>query len=142
MTWGYLGEFWNSIASTTLNAWEYTEAWFQNVGNAVAGALGNLFEFINHSISDVFVFLGWFFENLGFIFGQLLAPIKYIFQYSRSFFDQAFVSPATTTEIWTFTTTTIEVFETIPFWTEFSIVLGIAILIIFGIAILKLFLRS
>lgn len=142
MNWGYLGEFWDSVASSTINAWEYTADWFQNIGNAVAGALGNLFEFINHSLSDAFVFLGWLFENLSFIFAQLLAPVKYIFEFSQSFVSQAFLPPATTTEIWNFNTSTIAVFEAIPFWSEFSVVLGIAILVIFGIAILKLFLKS
>lgn len=142
MNWGYLGEFWDKVASSTIDAWQYTAEWFQNIGNAVAGAVGNLFEFINHSVSDVFIFLGWLFQNLGFIFAQLLAPVKYIFQFSKSFFSQSFSAPATTTEIWNFNTSTISVFEAIPFWSEFSVVLGIAILIIFGIAILKLFLKS
>lgn len=142
MSWGYLGEFWNAITDNTVVALKYTVSWFENVGNAVAGALGNLFDFINHSVSDVFVFLGWFFENLSFIFAQLLAPVRYIFEFSRSFFGEAFSSPATTTEIWNFNTSTVAIFEAIPFWSEISVVLGIAILILFGIAILKLFLKS
>jgi len=141
MTWGYLGEFWDSVNSTTLNAWEYTEGWFQNIGNAVAGALGNLFNFINHNVSDLFVFLGWFFSNLSFIFGQLISPIKYLFTFSKFFFGVALDEPSTTTEIWSFSTTTISVFDAIPYWSEISIVLAIAILLIFGIAILKLFTR-
>lgn len=141
MSWGYLSEFWNAVSSTTLNAWEYTSAWFQNVGNAVAGAIGNLFEFINHSISDVFVFLGWFFKSLGFIFNQLFTPIRYVFQFVKSFYSQAFATP-TDPEIYSFSTSTMEVLEAVPYWSEAITMLGIAILLLCGIAIFKLFLRS
>jgi len=141
MFWGYLSEFWDSVSSTTLNAWEYTESWFYNIGNAVAGAVGALFEFVNHNLSDFFVFLGWFFSNLGYILNQLIAPIKYILTFSKFFFVGALDDPATTTEIWNFSTSTISVFEAIPYWSELSIVLALSILLIFGIAILKLFTR-
>lgn len=142
MVWGYLSEFWNSVSSTTLNAWEYTESWFQNIGNAVAGALGGLFEFLNHSLSDVFVFLGWLFENLSYIFHQLLYPVKYVFQYTSSFTSVAFGEPATTTNIWSFSTSTTGVLDSIPYWSELTTVIGIALIFIGAIAILKLFLKS
>lgn len=141
MSWGYLDEFWNAVSSTTLNAWEYTADWFQNVGNAVAGAIGNLFEFVNHYISDIFVFLGWLSHNLGFIFAQIFAPIRYIFQFFSSFIEYAFITPEEPTEIWSFSTSTVQVFESIPYWTEFATVLGVGILVLGGVAIIKLFLH-
>jgi len=64
MGWGFLGEFWNAITEKTLDAWVYTVDWFQQIGLATAGALGNLLDYLIHSLSDFFVFLGWLFSAI------------------------------------------------------------------------------
>ncbi|GAI17084.1 unnamed protein product, partial [marine sediment metagenome] len=64
MDWGFLGEFWDAITGATINAWEYTADWFKQIGLAVAGAIGNLFDFLIHYINDLFVFLGWLFSAI------------------------------------------------------------------------------
>jgi len=137
MIWGYLEEFWGAI--TTLPS--YTIVYFQNIGNAVAGALGNLFEFLNHSLSDVFIFGGWFFSTLGNLFSKLWLPVNYIFSFFSAFVGKAFATPEPK-NIWSFNDEIIAVFDTIPYWSEMGFVLGLGILIIIGIAILKNFLRT
>lgn len=144
MTWGYLSEFWDNVSSTTLNAWEYTESWFQNIGDAVAGAVGGLFEFINHAISDVFVFGGWFFQNLSDVISGFFAPIRYLFIFVKSFWGKM-TSPAVAPEIyedWVFDTSTLSVFQAIPYWTTLTGALIVGVLVLVGIYTLKYFLKS
>lgn len=137
MVWGYLSEFWNSITQVG----DYTIEFFQNIGNAVAGALGNLFEFLNHSLSDVFIFAGWFFSTLGNLLSKLWLPVNFIFTFFSAFVEKAFTNPEPQ-NIWVFSDEIMSVFETIPYWSTLTFVLGIGILIIVGMAILKQFLRT
>ena len=68
MIWGYLSEFWDNITevvvSTLGNSITYTIEFFQSVGNAVAGAIGSLFDDLIHHIYDVFLVIYWLFEHL------------------------------------------------------------------------------
>lgn len=141
MIWGYLEEFWNAITQVDIDPWHYTIEFFQNVGRGVAGAIGNLFEFLNHSLSDVFIFGGWFFSTLGNLFSKLWLPVNYIFAFFSAFVDKAFETP-TPQNIWGFSSEVMAVFEAIPYWNTITFVLGVSILIIVGIAILKQFLLT
>ena len=109
MTWGYLGEFWNSITQVGT----YTIEWFENIGNAVAGALGNLFEFLNHSLSDVFIFGAWFFSTLGQLLIKLWLPVNYVFNFISAFVEKAFATPEPQ-NIWSFSSEITDIFEAIP----------------------------
>lgn len=142
MIFGYLSEFWNSVSSTTLNAWEYTSDWFYNIGNAVAGAVGNLFDYIIHYLTDTLVFVSWLAHNLGFILGQLLAPIKYLFAFSSSYFSSAFSSPIEPEEFVGFSSTTSTFINSLPYWNEIMIAVVVMIFIVAGVGILKLFLKT
>lgn len=83
--WGYLTEFWNAITEVI----EYPVAWFQSVGNAVAGAIGGLFEDLTHHFYDIFYILQWFLENLGEMFSMAFTPLIWIFNFIRGFFVSA-----------------------------------------------------
>jgi len=134
MIWNYLSQFWDAIVSVG----EFTVEFFESIGNAVAGAVGNLLEFLNHNASDIFVFAGWLFHNLKIVVEKLFLPIRYIYTYLKSFVSQAFMSPTTSAkEIWSFPAQIMEVFQAIPYWTVFSTILGLGILIIIGVASLK-----
>jgi hypothetical protein len=87
--WGYLGEFWNAITGIG----EYTIEWFQNIGNAVAGAIGGLFESLTHLIYDCFYLAWWFLDSLKDLFAILLTPITWAFNFGRGFFYTAFKTP-------------------------------------------------
>jgi len=133
MIWGYLTEFWNAITGVA----EYPIEFFKNIGNAVAGALGNLFAFIIHSITDIFVFGGWFTSSLGTFFANILAPVKFVFGFLKSFIDSAFATPVSGDPIWEFTDELMSVFHAIPYWTTISSVLGVCVLFVIGMAIVK-----
>ena len=139
--WDYILQFWNSLTEVVVSAGSYSVEWFQNVGNAVAGAIGNLFEFIIHSFSDIFLFGGWFFSTLSDFFTKLWLPINYIFAFLSGFVDSAFNTPEVQ-EIWSFDSEIIAIFETIPYWTTLTMVLGVGVIIIVSVAILKQFLRT
>jgi hypothetical protein len=78
----YFVSFWNSItsstASTTSNAVTYGVDFFQNIGNAVAGAIGNIFLVPFHFLIDFGLALGWVFENLIKFFGYILMPFEFL----------------------------------------------------------------
>lgn len=132
MIWSYLSQFWNSITSVG----DYSVEFFQSIGNAVAGAVGGIFEFVAHNASDFFVFLGWFFSNIGGIFTRLIIPIKFVFNFLKSFLDNAFASPVDTA-LWSFPVEIKDLFATIPYWNVVGTILGITILIFAGFFIFR-----
>jgi len=140
MIWDYLSQFWDSIVAVG----EYPIAYFQNIGIAVAGALGSFFDFIFHNLSDFFLLLGWFGSNIKSIFISLLSPITYFFDVLRYFFTTAFSTAPIPdpTATYTFSQEILDVFNTIPNWSIFSSVLGAGIILIIGISGLKLLLKT
>lgn len=140
MDWGFLAEFWNSITSQTLNAWEYTTDWFRQIGLAVAGAIGGLFDFLIHYISDFFIFLGWLFMAVKELFLAMLLPISYITAFFKGFITNITKTPiAPATPI--VGVATMEVFESLPYWGTLSLAIGYSLLFIIGIGIIYLVLK-
>lgn len=88
MAWGYLSEFWDAITSVG----GYTIEWFESVGNAVAGAIGGLFEDLTHHFYDIFYINQWFLENLGDMLEIAFTPLTWIFNFVRGFFVSATMS--------------------------------------------------
>lgn len=138
MEWGFLGEFWNSIASTTVGGVEYTTGWFKQIGLSMAGAIGNLFDYINHSFSDLFVFLGWLFEALKQLVYSLTTPIAYAGSFLRGLVVNAVKEPPTPEASYTFATSTLSIFNDIPHWGVMTTVIGVCILVLGGVAIIML----
>jgi hypothetical protein len=83
--WGYLAEFWEAIQEVG----DYSIIWFQQVGNAVAGAIGGLFEDLVHHIYDLFYIAEWFLSNLSDMFLIAFKPLVWIFNYVKGFFASA-----------------------------------------------------
>lgn len=135
--WGFLSEFWEQITSVG----DYTIEFFENIGLAVAGAIGSLFDFLIHYISDFFVFLGWLFSAIKELVFSLILPISYIYSFLNAFISNAIKTPIEPEVNYTFTTSTLAIFNTIPYWETLSMVLGVSILIIGGIAIISLILK-
>ncbi len=86
--WGYLSEFWNAITGVG----DYTIAWFQSVGNAVAGSIGGLFEDLTHHFYDIFYLVQWFLDNLGEMLTTGFTPLTWIFNFVKGFFVSATMS--------------------------------------------------
>lgn len=88
--WGYLPEFWDLL----VNVGDYTVEWFQGIGNAVAGALGNFFDDLIHNFYDIFYVIQWLLEGLENLFVIIFRPFTWIFNFGKGFFDTAFKTAA------------------------------------------------
>jgi len=131
MVWGYLAEFWDEITQVG----DYTIEWFQNIGNAVAGAIGSLFADLIHHIYDFFYIAQYLVENLGQLFVIIFSPLTWIFNFVRGFFVSAFISPVEPEITWQFSDEVLSVFQAIPYWDIFTFALGagLSILVLFFI---------
>lgn len=113
--WGYLNEFWNAI----IQVGDYTIEWFEQIGNAVAGAIGGLFEDLIHHIYDVFYIANWFVDNLSDMFSIAFKPLAWIFNFVRGFFVSATSTLAEleleVPEILVWTSNVQNVFENFPY---------------------------
>lgn len=138
MIWSYLEQFWSLI----VDVGEYPIAFFQNIGIAVAGAIGSFFDVIFHNINDVFVIFVWLGVSLKTIFLSLLTPITYFFNIVRWFFSTAFQSPSIPAVNYALSPEIMDIFSAIPYWSLISTILGALILMFAGLAIFKLLLKT
>lgn len=132
MVWGYLSEFWNAITQVG----DYTVAFFESIGNAVAGAIGGLFSNLIHHIYDVFYFATWFFESLIDLITTIFTPLTWIFNFLKGFKIGVTSTPITETIDWVVSQDILDVFsDVMPYWNYFlwSIGAGFGILVIFFI---------
>lgn len=135
--WGFLSEFWNAITQVG----EYTIEWFQNIGLAVAGAIGNLFDFALHYINDGAVFFGWVGSILKEVFLTFVMPFSYLFSFLKALLATAFVTPTNFTG-YTWNSDILGIFSAIPYWDTLKVVIGIAISLMFLFFVLRTILRS
>jgi len=96
MVWGYLSEFWNSITETVVSTLgdsiTYTVEFFQSIGNAVAGAIGSLFDDLIHHTYDVFLVTYWLFDQVTNAFAVAFTPLYWVFSFSKGFLASATAS--------------------------------------------------
>jgi len=138
MVWEYLQQFWQSIVEVA----NYPVEFFQNIGNAVAGAIGGLFESFFHFFNDLGLIFYWLAEQLKFIFLGLLSPVSYVFNTIKFFWVSAFQTPETPELSYTFSENILAVFNSIPHWDIVSSILASIVILVMGLAIIRLFLRS
>lgn len=125
--WSYLTQFWDSVSTTTLNAWEYTTDWFQNIGNAVAGAIGGLFDFAIHSFNDLIVFIGWIGSILKEIVITFLLPLQYIFTFLRSFIVNSWRTPVEPELSYTWNADILTTLGSIPYFSTLTQVVALCL---------------
>jgi len=75
----FLSQFWNSIVDTVVGGVTYTAVFFQQIGLAVAGALGSVFLDLFHYLFDVFAIVAYVFYSLGQVFNVLFLPFSFVF---------------------------------------------------------------
>lgn len=125
MSWGYLGQFWDAITEVAVGGATYTIDWFQSIGNAVAGAIGNLFDYVIRAFSDLIIFIGWSGQLLGDIFGAIISPLTFIFTFFKAFFITLFSAPITPD----FILPGQAFFNAIPYFDVFAGVLGACLIL-------------
>ncbi len=129
--WGFLEEFWDAITSVA----DYPIEFFQNIGKAVAGAVGNLFDYLLHLANDLPIFVGWIADNLWNLIGYILAPIEFVFHFLKKFFVEAFKNQEIE-QIWEIPANIIEIFKAIPYWDYLTGFFGVLVLIFLAIKII------
>jgi hypothetical protein len=92
--------------------------------------------------NDFFVLIGWLFANLKVIFTGLLSPVNYIFNVIRFFWSSAFLTPPSPDLTFVFPAGVLNVFNAIPHWSSFVVVICAVVVVVGGISILKLFLNT
>jgi hypothetical protein len=132
MIWDYLATFWDRIVGVG----EYTVAFFQSIGNAVAGAVGSFFDATVHLIADIGTLFSWLFSQLKTIFLGLLTPFNYVFVLLKNIILRAFTtSPsAVVTE---FSNPVLEIFQAIPLWSVVGTILGGMILLFLAFSVIR-----
>lgn len=135
--WDYLSQFWDAITEVG----SYTVEWFQNIGNAVAGAVGGMFDWLIHYMNDFFILMGWAFTIIRELVKTFTLPVSYVFNFLKSFTISAFSDPQIPEASYSFSSETMEIFQSLPYWNVITTVLGVSVLIIIGVAIFKLFLK-
>jgi hypothetical protein len=136
--WEYLSQFWDSITEVVLDLGTFTIEWFESVGNAVAGAIGGMFNWLIHYVNDFFILMGWIFSILKELVNAFTLPISYIFNFLKSFTISAFGNPITPDVNYSFASYVISALENIPYWEYIGTILGITISVIAGVSLLKL----
>lgn len=136
--WGYLGEFWDLISESVVEAGVYTIGWFESVGNAVAGAIGGMFEWLIHYTNDGFLFLGWISAVIKELITAFLLPLSYFISFLKTFILQVFANPIPPDITFSLNYQIMAVFNAIPYWSTLTTILGVAISVVFAISILKL----
>lgn len=135
--WGYLTEFWEKL----VNVGDYTIAWFQGIGNAVAGAVGSLFEDLIHHIYDIFYTIWWLLEGLQNLFVVIFRPLTWAFNFGKGFFDTAFKTPGELGieigEVGSFGANVFKVFDAIPYFNYIFAGVGAGLGILFLAFIIK-----
>lgn len=135
--WDYITEFWDSLTAIG----DYSIEWFENIGNAVAGAVGGLFDWIIHYMNDFFIFIGWVFSAITKLIQTFTLPISYTFNFLKEFTSSAFSEIQAPDISYSFSSGTMAVFQAIPYWNVILAVLGISVSIIVGFAVFRLFLK-
>lgn len=87
---------------------------------------------IPQSIQDFFVFIGWLFQSVIHLFGQVFLPVRFFYAFLQSLFSTAFSAPIIPEKIWSFDTQTLAVFQAVPYFNVliYACVAGVAILFI------------
>lgn len=137
MNWGYLGEYWNSIqevGSTTV-------AWFQSLGNAVAGAIGNLFEFALRFVNDLRVLIEWILSIMLALIKFFLLPIIYAFNFLKSFTLAVFQPAVVPAGFENIGTSTWSIIVSMPYYSEIAGAIGIAFLAVIAVGTIKILMK-
>lgn len=137
MNWGYLSEFWDAITQQVVDAGVYTVGWFESLGNAVAGAIGSLFNDLIHHIYDLFYVNQYLIDNLQDLFEIVLTPLAWVFNFVKGFFISAFVEDTAPAITYVFPDEIIGVFNSIPYWSTFTFGIGAGISILVLVFIFK-----
>lgn len=130
----YFTQLWNKITAVA----GYPIDFFQNIGDAVGGAIGNFFTELIHVLTDIGVFFLYFFQIAKSVFLAIFNPLIYLLTLIYTFisnlfnFDFTYESPIEISE------TAQEILNFIPYWSVLSTIIGAIFLTLIGFKIFKI----
>ena len=134
MIWQFFNNLWNSITA----AGGYTIEFFQNIGRAVGGALGDFFSNLIHAVLDLGVLVMILFEVSKNIFLALLKPVLWIFTFLYQFFSNIINFNFTYQSSISLDSRVMTVINAIPAFSTLSLVIVVAFYILILFKIFKL----
>jgi len=135
MSFGFLGEFWNSITSATVGAVTYGTDFFQSIGNAVAGAIANIVLYPIKVIFDGALAVSYVFETLITLSGQLFASLRFLIIFLGGILAGFTTTPPTISGV--FATSTVTFLQGIPMIGTITTVMGVGMIVVAVIATIK-----
>lgn len=105
---GYLSEFWNGVASATAD----TVAWFQSLGNAVAGAMGHLLIALIQPIVDFILVFAYFLTLIKAVFLGVASMGFWVYNFALYFMNG--ITSYSVTNYWD--VGSLYFLNSIPFW--------------------------
>lgn len=142
MIWSYLSQFWDQVSSVIVTSGEYTVAWFQSLGNAVAGAVGSVFDGVFHVLLDIMFSVSYVVDIFMKFFRALIKPIDYFVNYLWSGLSSLFAPLDYDPELTNLLPVEIaDLFNNIPYWSFFTWTLGAVLLFFVGYKIYRLILK-
>lgn len=136
--WIFFNQLWQSI--TTVGT--YTIEWFENIGRAVGGALGDFFLSIIHGIFDLGV-LALILIKIGIsIFMALLSPVIWIFTFLYHFFSNVIDHTYSYETPIAFDPRVITIINGIPFFSTLALIIVVAFYVLLIFKIFKILARE
>jgi len=103
--------------------------------------VGSIFDTFFHTFSDITYFFAWSFEMMGQILNKLSLPFSFVYHFLVNIFNYGFATSPPAQLTYSFSTSTLDVFNSVPAWTIVSTMLGVGLIIVGGLATFKLLTR-
>lgn len=124
MSFGFLTEFWDSIAEVVISGGTYTVDWFKSLGNAVAGAVGNIFIIPLKAIVEFGLAIAYIFKIIILIAKNFFGYFEYLGVFFSKIADFISVEP-TQNNLFTQSQAITNGLANIPFWgTMQTVIIG------------------
>jgi len=130
----YFTQLWNKITAVA----EYPIDFFQNIGDAVGGAIGNFFAELIHLFTDIGIFFLYLFQIAKSIFLVILNPLIYLLTLIYTFISNLFAFDFTYEPAIEISTNAQEILNFIPYWSVLSTIIGAIFLMLIGFRIFKI----
>jgi hypothetical protein len=109
----YLLDYWNSVVDTIVGGVTYTASFFQQIGSAVAGAVGYVFASVIKFAFDLGMTVVYLFKGLASVVGLVFKPLIFIFNVITGAFPNASSLSSATTTVPTIASSTTSFFASI-----------------------------
>lgn len=130
----YFTQLWNKITAVA----EYPIEFFQNIGDAVGGAIGGFFTELIHVITDLGIFFLYLFQVAKSVFLIIINPLIYLVTLIYTFITNLFEFEFTYEQPIEISQTAQDILEMIPYWSTLSSVIGAIFLFLIGFKIFKI----